>query len=231
MICVPRIVFYGASGMSAACAYNLAHGGPRPVCEAAAFIDDWRGGQGLRVGDAPVISFEEWAAAWRDLPCIVAVGDPGDRRRLAERISAGGGNFARLYEAPDMAISGVVIGAGTGVAMPSSINAPNITIGDHVQIMPMCSVGHDVQIEDFVTICPGCVISGYVTIETGVFLGAGSTVVNGTARRPLVIGAGAKVSAGSVVTKSVPAGTAVAGNPARSLRELARAHRVVAQDR
>ena len=226
MTSIPRIVCYGASGMSAAAARNVAHGAPRPLCEVVAYIDDTRGGEGLRVENAPVISFEEWAASWRDLPCMVAVGDPSDRRRLVERISANGGHFAHLYDSPDVAISGVAIGVGTGIASQTCLNAPNITIGDHVQILPMCSIGHDVRIEDFVTICPGCVISGYVTIETGVFLGAGSTIVNGTARRPLVIGAGAKVSAGSVVTKSVPAGTAVAGNPARSLRELARARKI-----
>jgi sugar O-acyltransferase (sialic acid O-acetyltransferase NeuD family) len=234
LTCVPRIVCYGASGMSAASARNVAHGGPRPLCEVVAYIDDTRGGQGLRFENAPVISFEEWEASWRDFPCMVAVGDPRDRRRLVERLSAKGGHFPRLYDAPDVAISGVAIGAGTGIAVSAYLNPPNITIGDHVQILPMCSIGHDVRIEDFVTICPGCVVSGYVTIETGVFLGAGSTVVNGTARKPLVIGAAAKVSAGSVVTKSVPAGTTVAGNPARNLRELARAHkiaRVAASDR
>ena len=229
MSCAPRIVFYGASGMSAACAYNLAHGSPRPVCEAAAFIDDTRGGGGLRLWDAPVISFDEWAESWRSLPCIVAVGNPTDRRRLVERIFAAGGFFARLHEGPELAAAGIVVGAGTGIAMPSSVNAPNITIGDHVQIMPMCSIGHDVRIEDYVTICPGCTISGYVTIETGVFIGAGTTVANGMAKRPLVIGAGAKVSLGSVVTKSVPAGITVAGNPARNLRELARAHKIMGE--
>lgn len=220
---VPRIVCYGASGMSVAIA-NFFVGGSRPICEFVAFIDDTRGGQGLRVGAAPVISFEEWAASWRDLPCFVGVADPKDRRRLVERISAAGGHFPRLYEPPELTITGVAIGADSGVGPSTCLNPPNITIGDHVHILSMCSIGHDVRIEDFATICPGATISGYVVIEKGVFIGAGSTVVNGTARRPLVIGAGARVSAGSVVTKSVPAGAAVAGNPARSLRELARAH-------
>jgi len=223
---VPRIVVYGASGMSAATAHNFAYGGPRPVCEVVAFIDDTRGGQGVRVFDAPVISFEEWLDSWRDLPCYVAVGDPRKRQALVERISASNGHFARLYDAPELSTPGVRIGAGTGIGMPTCLNAPNITIGDHAHIMPMCSIGHDVRIEDYVTICPGCTVSGYVTIEREVFVGAGSTVVNGTAKRPLVIGAGSKISAGSVVTKSVPAGIAVAGNPAQSLRELARARKV-----
>ena len=226
---VPRIVIYGASGMSAATAHNFVHGGPRPICEVVAFIDDTRSGQGLSLLDAPVISFEEWRDSWRDRPCYVVIGDPAKRRRLVERIRSSDGHFARLYDAPELRTPGVAIGAGTGVGMPTCLNAPNITIGDHVQIMPMCSIGHDVGIEDYVSIFPGCTISGYVTIETEALIGAGTTVINGTAKRPLVIGAGARVSAGSVVTKSVPPGATVAGNPARGLREVARAHKVAGE--
>jgi len=224
---VPGVVIYGASGMSAATAHNFAYCGPRPICEVVAFIDDMRGGQGLRLLDAPVISFEEWVTSWRDRPCYIAIGEPAKRRSLVERIRASNGHFARLYDAPELKTPGVAIGEGTGIGMPTCLNAPNIAVGDHVQIMPMCSIGHDVRIEDYVTICPGCTVSGYVTIEADAFIGAGTTVVNGTAKRPLVIGAGSRVSAGSVVTKSVPVGAAIAGNPARQLRALARAHKVV----
>jgi acetyltransferase-like isoleucine patch superfamily enzyme len=45
--------------------------------------------------------------------------------------------------------------------------------------------------------------------------------VNGSAAHKLRIGAGAKIAAGAVVTKSVAAGALLAGNPARPLREIA----------
>jgi sugar O-acyltransferase (sialic acid O-acetyltransferase NeuD family) len=225
MAIVPRIVIYGASGMSAASAHNFAHGFSRPICEVAAYIDDFRGGLGHHLDGIPIISFDEWKNNFRDLACYVAVADPKSRRRLVEKILAGGGKFQRFYEPAEVAIPGVSIDAGTSIFMPNSIYPPNTKIGCHVQVLPMCSIGHDVTIGDYVTICPSCTISGYVVIEEEVFAGAGATVVNGTQERPLVIGAGARISAGAVVTKSIPAEASVAGNPARTLRELARARK------
>lgn len=54
-----------------------------------------------------------------------------------------------------------------------------------------------------------------VVLEDGAFIGAGSILLPGVR-----IGRGAYVAAGSVVTTAVPAGTLVAGNPARVIRKL-----------
>ncbi len=54
-------------------------------------------------------------------------------------------------------------------------------------------------------------------VRRGASIGSGSTILCG-----VEIGAGAIVGAGSVVTKNVPAGTIVAGNPARVLRPIER---------
>lgn len=52
-------------------------------------------------------------------------------------------------------------------------------------------------------------------VENGASIGSGTTLLCG-----ITIGAGSLVGAGSVVTKSVPAKTIVAGNPARVMKTL-----------
>ena len=52
-------------------------------------------------------------------------------------------------------------------------------------------------------------------VRRGASIGSGSTILCG-----VEIGAGAIVGAGSVVTKDVPAGMIVAGNPAKRLRPI-----------
>lgn len=53
-------------------------------------------------------------------------------------------------------------------------------------------------------------------VKNGASIGSGSTILSN-----ITIGENAMVGAGSVVTKSVPADTVVAGNPARVLRSIA----------
>lgn len=61
-------------------------------------------------------------------------------------------------------------------------------------------------------------------IRRGASIGSGATVLGG-----VTVGEGAMVGAGSVVTKDVPAGMVVAGNPARVFRPVDAGDRLVAE--
>jgi sugar O-acyltransferase (sialic acid O-acetyltransferase NeuD family) len=223
---IKQIMIYGASGHGFAMAQAITAGfAPDRLCAIAGFIDDVKGGAGLDMGSFPILSFDQWRTDHRDKPCLIAIGEPASRALLSERIAQAGGTFCDLYsDRPAHLFPYVSIGQGVYVDRMAYIG-PSTTIGAHAHVMPMSSIGHDVVIGEYSTICPSCTISGYVVIERGVFLGAGTTIVNGRSDSPLVIGANARTWAGSVVTRSVRPGARVAGNPARELREAVKLRR------
>jgi len=101
---IPRIIIYGSGGYSLMVAHDLRHGRrSRPLCEVVAYIDDFAGGKGLDHDGAPIILFDEWREKFLDLPVFVGVAGPKAKRLLAERVTAAGGRFARLFDSPDVA--------------------------------------------------------------------------------------------------------------------------------
>jgi sugar O-acyltransferase (sialic acid O-acetyltransferase NeuD family) len=217
MVDVPEIVIYGASGHANAYRCIMAE---QHLAHVAAFIDDFRGDQGHRLAGKPVISLQTWRSEFPTHACLIAIGDPTAKRRIAERVAAAGGVFYDPHGSSVRGFVDVTIGMGSLVVRPIYIG-PNTKMGAHVAIMPMSTIGHDVEIGDFCTICPGANIGGQVVLESGVFVGAGAVIVNGSVDRPLTVGKGATVAAGAVVTKAIMPGVTVMGNPARPLRELA----------
>lgn len=106
---------------------------------------------------------------------------------------------------------GVTIGENCLISIRSWPSEPYlITIGNHVQVT------HNVN---FYTHGGGNVVRnripdfdcfGKIVVQDWAYIGSGSQILPG-----VTIGEGALVAAGSVVTKSVPAYTVVAGNPAK----------------
>lgn len=113
---------------------------------------------------------------------------------------------------------GAEIGAGTTIG--SHCNICSCKIGDRVSIQTACHITRGVVIEDDVFVGPGVVtlndkLTGgemsFPRICRGARVGGGSVILPG-----VTIGENAVVGAGSVVTRDVPAGQTVVGNPARA---------------
>ncbi len=214
------IVLYGATGHARSVRAQIRGLAARPY-RIVGYIDDFQ--PGGTIDGAPVVDFAQWRARWLDVPVMITIGEPGARRVLAEKIEAAGGRFVSIVGDWPSIADDFVYGEGCFTGGPNYIG-PNVVIGRHVQMQPMTTIAHDCRVGDFSTICTSN-IAGWVLIGAEVFVGVGVCIVNGTEARPIRIGRGAYICAGSVVTKSVADGVKVAGNPARDMSLAAQRRR------
>lgn len=145
---------------------------------------------------------------------VIAVAAPPVRRQIAARFA--GHRPVSLFAPTLVREPGTTIGEGALFSHFTLVSTDTI-IGRHFHCNYHAIVAHDCVIGDFVTLAPRATICGNVRIEEGAYIGANAVIRQGTPGNPLVIGAGAMVGMGAVVTRHVQPGTTVAGNPARLL--------------
>lgn len=146
----------------------------------------------------------------------LAIANTSIREALAQRCQAAGVELLTVQAANVVRMDDVTLGEGA-LLSPFVTLTSNIRIGRCFHANLYSYVEHDCIIGNFVTFAPGVMCNGNVHIEDHAYIGAGAVIKQGTPDKPLVIGRGAVVGMGAVVTKSVPAGVTVVGNPARPL--------------
>jgi sugar O-acyltransferase (sialic acid O-acetyltransferase NeuD family) len=205
------VLVYGAGGFGREVAW-LAESCGRTV---VGFIDDAAAPSAPPVNGLPVMSLEAAARKHPDGAVALGIGPPAVRAKLATRVTAAGLTLTGLIH-PRVERSRFIEYGEAPVICAGNILTTNIKFGDHIQINLDCTIGHDVTFGDYVTLAPGVHVSGWVVLETGVYVGTGAVLINGTQDQPLVVGAGAIVGAGACVVGSLPAGVTAVGVPAKA---------------
>lgn len=179
------------------------------------FIDDALAG--LNANGHRVISYEDFIGIDADERFVcIAIANSVTRERIWRRC-AGDGVRSWNPKAPNAVVfDDVQVGPGA-ILCPFVTLTSNIRIGQQFHANIYSYVEHDCVIGDFVTFAPGVKCNGNVHIEDHAYIGTGAILKQGRPGAPLVIGAGAVVGMGAVVSKDVPPGVTVVGNPARPL--------------
>lgn len=144
----------------------------------------------------------------------IAIANSRVREKIALRLEQDGIQLWSIQADNVVLMDQANIAAGAALSPFVTITS-NIKIGKCFHANLYSYVEHDCVLGDFVTFAPGVKCNGNIHIEDHAYIGAGAMIKQGTPDQPLVIGRGAIVGMGAVVTKSVPTGVTVVGNPAR----------------
>ena len=182
----------------------------------AYFVETWEP-KDHTVNGYSVLSLDEFIQLNGKKYFNVAVGSGGDREAMVTKVGSNAEPLALL--APQATILDCnIIGIGS-VFCPNTMVTSNAKIGKFFQCNIYAYVAHDCVIGDFVTFAPGVRCNGRVHIDDYAYIGTNAIIREGTSDKPLHIGKGAVVGMGAVVTKDVPAGATVVGNPARVMEK------------
>lgn len=179
------------------------------------FIDDSQAGSTL--SGYPVLSYADFLAnPSEEKGVVIAIANSQVREKLGTQLTADKVQQLNIQASNAMIAEEAEIAEGSLFCAFTCVTS-NAKIGKCFHANIYSYVAHDCVIGDYVTFAPGVKCNGNVHIEDHAYIGTGAVIKQGTLKRPIVIGKGAVVGMGAVVTKSVPAGVTVIGNPAKPL--------------
>jgi sugar O-acyltransferase (sialic acid O-acetyltransferase NeuD family) len=202
------LVLIGASGLAReALAVVRETGSHTPV----GVLDDAPDRLGADFDGVPVLGPLSELARLPHAEVLVCVGSGTARRDIVRRVSRAGIRFATVVDPSVRNPADCPIGVGSILLAQVSITA-HAWIGEHVVVMPGCTITHDDVIDDYVTLASGVSLGGGVQLQRGAYLGMNAAVLPGVR-----VGEGSVVGMSAAVLDDVPDGETWAGVPAHTL--------------
>ncbi len=169
-------------------------------------------GEPYQASDPELVADQQAAALWMDRFNRALALTPAERAALLREGLAALGEGSTIRP-PFHCDYGYNIRIGAGVFLNFNcviLDVVPVTIGDGTQIGPGVQILTADHPRDAVARATGAEWGRPIAIGRNVWIGGGAIILPG-----VTVGDGAIVGAGSVVTRNVPAGATVTGNPAR----------------
>lgn len=173
-------------------------------------LDDTPNGPASYHGVPVIGQPSDWQQAPSHAGFVLAI-DQRARLEIGRALLAARRTLPAVVHPNSFVSPSATLASGAIVLSGCTVNA-DASIGEFVIVNANCSVDHDNILEPASQLGPGVTFPGNVRVCEGAFVGAGAVSLPGK-----TIGAWALVGAGSLITKDVPPGMTVAGNPAREL--------------
>ena len=182
--------------------------------EILGFIDENSALSGKIINNFSVLGGLDWFENNRDVGCVIAIGDPKTKKRIADFLEKKDVLFYNAIH-PSVIISEFVNLGNDVIICAGSILTVNILIKNHVILNLNNTVGHDSVIEDYCSIMPGVSINGENHIGNGVYIGTGATFI-----QKVQVGEWSIIGAGAVVIEDIPDHVVAVGIPAKAKKKI-----------
>lgn len=206
---VRRILIVGAGGFGREVLQWARDAWPDAAERIAGFLSEDPGRLDGRTHGVGIIGSPDAFVLEPDDACLLAIGIPGVRRRVAEGLACRGARFLSLVHPSAVVATTAAIGAGA-IVCPYAVVSDGARVGACVIVNYHASLGHDASVGDFAVLSPYATLGGGADVAEDVFLGLHASV------GPLTrIGRRSKVSANSCALTDVPSDCLVHGVPGR----------------
>lgn len=176
------------------------------------FLDDDANKQGKELYGLKVIgNTEQLFAMDKKVAVAIGIAFPKAKRKVFEKVKDNGNDFPSFVSRNAWLSNTVRVGKGVILYPGVSINYQT-TVHDFVIMNMNCAIGHDCTIGSFSALAPGVNLGGFTILEEGVDMGIGSAT-----KQNIVVGKDAIVGGQAMLVKNVPAGSKVAGIPAKEI--------------
>jgi sugar O-acyltransferase (sialic acid O-acetyltransferase NeuD family) len=210
---VAKIIIFGNTEMAALHHFYLTHDSPHEVI---AFTVDRDYIKEDTLYGLPVVPFEEVESIYPpgEYKMRIAIFYNRLNKLRAEKYyqaKAKGYELINYISSKAIIWPGLVIGDNCWIG-ENTVCQPSAKIGNNVNILIKCEVGHHAIIRDHCYLAPHAVLSGNVTVEEYCFIGANSFIMNN-----VIVAKECLIGAGALILENTLARRVYTGNRARPM--------------